>query len=191
MEVATTEMRVARVSVLRARAMTQLEEADTADVFKWFVQHVIESTREGILQVGTGKSITGAQIKRAMSQSGEENRKALYELFEYRVSAREIRALEAQLQAFRGFHAEEHTRTTRGKKAKTSNETSFCCPWTEKAWSEHCGDCRRRGERQWGGKLQLMEQLCQQMNDVVKAATVASKEQEFFNSQGRWNEQCS
>jgi hypothetical protein len=123
--------------------MTQLEEAGTIDVFKWFVQHTIESMRVGILQVVAGKDITGAQIRQAMSQSGEEDCcTALHELFEYRVSAREIRALEAQLREFKGFDAEEHTRQTRWKNAKTSNETSFCCPWTEKTLSEQCGDCR-------------------------------------------------
>ena len=88
------------------------------------------------------KGITGAQIKQAMSQSGEENCTTLYELFEYRVSAMEIRAREAQLREFNGLDAEEHTRQTRRKIAKTSNETSFCCPWTEKTLSEQCGDCR-------------------------------------------------
>ena len=94
----TTEIEVARVSELGTRAMTQLEEAGTIDVFKWIVQHMIESMREEILQVVAGKDITGAQIRQAMSQSGEEDcRTALHELFEYRVSVREVRALDVQL----------------------------------------------------------------------------------------------
>ena len=89
---------------------------------------MIESMREGILQVVAGKGITGAQIRQAMSQSGEENRTVLYELFEYRVSAREIRALEAQLQEFKGFDAEEHTRADKKEERKDIERDKLLLP---------------------------------------------------------------
>ena len=63
------------------------------------------------------------------------------------------------------------------------NETTFCCPWREKAWNDQCNDCTRQSSKKWGEYRELAEQLRQQMSNTAKAATVVSKEHAFFAKQ--------
>ena len=64
-----------RAAEARREAMRQLDEADTTEVFGWIAQHMVDDMGERILQAVAGGSITGAQIRRAISaQTAEETR---------------------------------------------------------------------------------------------------------------------
>ena len=160
-----------------ARKMGRFEGASTIEVFRWVIRHMIEDSRQRILQVVASKGITGAQIEQAMSsQTVEECIGALFELFEYRPSLREIRALETQLREADDFENKESARATRGKKARKSGETEFCCLWREGAWNEQCDSCKMKREARWKGQREIMEQLWRQMNDAIEAVGVTSRE---------------
>ena len=166
-----------------ARKTGRFEGASAIEVFRWVTRHMIEDLGQKILQVVAGKGITGAQIEQAMSsQTTGDCVGALSELFEYKPSQREIRALEAQLREATGFENGEPAGTTRGKKARKSGETGFCCLWREGAWNDQCDSCKMKRGARWKGQQEIVEQLWRQMNDVIKSASVTSREQMFFAS---------
>ena len=166
-----------------ARRMGRFEGASAIEVFRWVTRHMIEDLGQRILQVVAGKGITGAQIEQAMSsQTIEGCVGALSELFEYKPSQREIRALETQLREADGFENREPAGTTRGKKARKSGETEFCCLWREGAWNEQCDSCKMKRGARWKGQQEIMERLWRQMSDAIEAAGVTSREQMFFAS---------
>ena len=112
-------MEKTRAVEAREEAMRQLDEADTEEVFRWIAQHMVDNMGEGILQAVAGRSITGAQIRQAMStQAAEEDCGTLHALFEYNVSMREIQALHAQLQEFKSLDGGEQTQATGGMRTR-------------------------------------------------------------------------
>ena len=166
-----------------ARRTGRFEGASAIEVFRWVTRHMIEDLGQRILQVVAGKGITGAQIEQAMSsQTIEGCVGALSELFEYKPSQREIRALETQLREADGFENREPAGTTRGKKARKSGETEFCCLWREGAWNDQCDSCKMKRGGRWKGQQEIMERLWRQMSDAIEAAGVTSREQMFFAS---------
>ena len=180
------EVDEAHAAESRAEAMKQLEEADAGEVCGWIAQNMTENMGKRILQVVAGKGVTGEQIKQAMSTQstggdGGADCEALFELFECRASREEVLTLQVQLQSTRVWMLKRVTdhEVRELFRAKRPTETSFCCPWESKAWNKQCVACKRRREAQWSKYQELMEQMQGYMDNTIRAATVATKEQAF------------